>query len=122
MREIKFRVWDTQLYVMFDDKKDAELGDAYEPLWNLKCVRGGKLSYPLGIIMQYTGLKDKNGKEIYEGDIVLYKKLISVVEWMWYMWIFKHKDMGDMAQDHVVASSHSSVKIIGNIHENPDLL
>ena len=117
MREIKFRAWWSDPGIM----KDFSLGQDY--LRGYK--HGEKWCLELDdadSIMQYTGLKDKNGKEIYEGDIVLYKKLISVVEWMWYMWIFKHKDMGDMAQDHVVASSHSSVKIIGNIYENPDLL
>ena len=104
MREIKFRAWMDGELKHWDIHEDA-------PHWNIETP-----------ITQYTGLKDAHANDIYEGDIVLYKKLISVVEWMWYMWIFKHKDMCDMAQDHVVASSHSSVTIIGNIYENPELL
>ena len=120
MRELKFRAWfpDGHWYVK---PKDSRM--LYDFQDTTACEIFSFNDEDEGIIfMQFTGLLDKNGKEIYEGDIVLYKKLISVVEWMWYMWIFKHKDMGDMAQDHVVASSHSSVTIIGNIHENPDLL
>ena len=118
MREIKFRAFDVSENMTYFqlDGQALKRGVREQPLRSmLQQEEGFEL-------MQYTGLKDAHANDIYEGDIVLYKKLISVVEWMWYMWIFKHKDMGDMAQDHVVASSHSSVKIIGNIYENPDLL
>ena len=64
MREIKFRVWNTisNEWILFE--KDIPV-KALGPLdiLDIRC------SY--GVLMQYTGLKDKNGKEIYEGDILL---------------------------------------------------
>lgn len=61
MREIKFRAWDT------DNKKMVLWGELLSK--NLQNI----LSMPKYCgyeLMQYTGIKDKNGKEIYEGDIV----------------------------------------------------
>ena len=60
MRELKFRAWDLELEEMFysDDPRDVF------PV-------GGIGAYP---IMQYTGLKDKYDVEIYEGDVLLFKR------------------------------------------------
>ena len=64
MREIKFRAWDSFNKIMMFSESYISVLLAYY----LK----GKQP-PSGILMQYTGLKDKNGKEIYEGDIVRWK-------------------------------------------------
>ena len=112
-REIKFRVWAHASGVMF--YPDAEAG------WTMS---GGRLrELPNTTLMQYTGLKDKNGVEIYEGDIIEhfvdfgpggekggYRTPIKITPYglNTAMWIFKEE--GYLPE------------IIGNIHENPELL
>ena len=69
MREIKFRAWDTKSEVMID--ASAKDSFYFEEYWG--DMRGIELTVNLPdryIVEQYTGLLDKNGVEIFEGDIV----------------------------------------------------
>ena len=114
MRTIKFRAW---------DKKDKIMLNLL--LWDWRPHP------PENIIpMQYTGLKDKNGKEIYEGDILGGG---AVVEWFdrltWDSGGSEHSgfycrrwfDLGEEGELNY-DSGFDFCEVIGNIYENPDLL
>jgi hypothetical protein len=103
-RVIKFRAWDKEDNTM-DYCGFERLGNYHELMDNP--------------IMQFTGLNDKNGKEIYEGDIVNFINIDEphftnpcVIEFLNYGWHpFKHG-----------IPMPSDIDIIGNIYENPELL
>ncbi len=106
MRTIKFRAW---------DKNKQELKDNKD--WFDIDVITGSLFRKEHILMQFTGLKDKSGKEIYEGDILsqlahsekIRKKprWLKVVEWVGAGFNIRNG---------------KSFEVIGNIFENPKLL
>lgn len=135
MREIKFRAWNKQEKIMcYDDEdKSAEEWDGTTAS-NVEMVNsifsGDFMSADDNLAgyewMQYTGLKDKNGKEIYEGDIVKQhwsdseKKNIGQVIYhdAEAMFLIDYPSGGGSVMNH----STLSPEVIGNIHENPELL
>ena len=136
MRAIKFRAWNRELgemwvggYVQFDTGNvwfENEDGDQFEYTQD---------KFPL---MQYTGLRDKNGNEIYEGDILEYHDYmwnfkadqihIGVVRWQDWHGAFDCErrmiDGKEVKPEHGLPGIQFKfqAKVIGNIYENPHLL
>ena len=119
-REIKFRAWDI-------DNKKYEYDIAIRPINRVIGIEiFNNEMYPVefrGIVEQYTGLKDKNGKEIYEGDIV--KGDMGVFEVKWYDLVAQFMFKPNMSMKYHPPFTSTQLKVmevIGNVHENPELL
>lgn len=132
-REIKFRAWDKKNKAMIPIVAVMPLGGVLIPDGESKVGDMGAYQkhykYKDAVeveAMQYTGLKDKHGKEIFEGDILKLGNRIEHVACN--SGAFVTKDMDEKVEDDTGACMWTNRKrtaeceIIGNIYENPELL
>lgn len=121
MREIKFRVaiydFNKEKYLI---KKDLVLANS---IWSNADISLNEIIKNAKNLMQYTGLKDKNDVEIYEGDIV--KDLRSLfIDNRANSRVFYQEDRGRYVFGgwEIPAGMMHTFEVIGNIYENPELL
>jgi uncharacterized phage protein (TIGR01671 family) len=121
MREIKFRAWDDERKRMILQTGTKWENGYYYPFG---FSIGRLVSFNELIFLQYTGLKDRNSVEIYEGDIVetdnfAVKKGVVVWDKDAHQFSIKSKDN---KYDFMYCCLDCAEKVIGNIYENPELL
>lgn len=138
-RPLKFRAWDKRLGKMITDDALAIslLGEIYRrgdgtAVWRYHCIpkisRVNTISEDDFELMQYTGLKDKNGKEIYEGDIITDATDVGEVFYR----VAQQTDgaIGWCLEQGLVANQYTRYslyaehpyEVVGNLWENKELL
>lgn len=131
MRQIKFRVWDSerkQMYNLSENRFSFGLFEGHRAIsWEDVFAEQHEELIPL----QYTGLKDKNGREIYEGDVLHHHwnsghdhmlETTSFVKWQNGAFLVDDKKRADWLLSMHTLAEWASVEVIGNIYENPELL
>ncbi|WP_251953819.1 YopX family protein [Levilactobacillus brevis] len=121
----KFRAWNGYSKMMADYVSAIQNGDTQGTPSSVNVIVNGKnetwdIKNDHVELLQYTGLKDANGKEIYDNDIV------EVVSQYWGQLGNRYKvkfNKGAFSVKHdLLAVIRSSILVIGNIHTNPELL
>lgn len=126
MRELKFRAWGNRQNKYLNPDDVSIRADGFITIFNVdgkhsRAVQPpGDLLSPWFIIEQYTGLNDKNGTEIYEGDILI-DDTGEPVEY----WVVKFSEGGFVGECAGVAEplfELTNLEVVGNIHEDSELL
>ena len=131
-RQLKFRAWDKEsqkIYYVVTLDTESVYGKCEVPIIRVKTGKmldeyqpEYKTVYDY-TLMQYTGLKDKNGVEIYEGDIVLCeiysKEYVGLVE---YTNTYGFYYLSGMGRSDTELWGCNEKKVLGNIYENPELM
>ena len=117
MRKIEFRAWDNEQKKMFYSETE-QFDDSLN-------FRFGHFDTEEPVYMQFTGLYDKNGTPIYDGDLL--KHPVGVVAEIKYdndiaSFIAVYTENDDIEMNHLDKEIISKCEVIGNIYENPELL
>lgn len=107
-REIKFRAWDKVYKRMVYVLNPIIHGEV--DIFNFNFLKNYDCNYEC---MQFTGLLDKNGKEIWEGDILKSETMETLMPVKWY---------SDSAGFNLVWIKGHNVEVISNIYKNPELI
>ena len=112
---LKFRAWNTEKneWLYLPETGDIELtqyiGNSFEFSYDKEAV----------VILQYTGLKDKNGKEIYEGDFIEVMGVFYQIVWRGIGFWFMDTHTKELF---VFDPQVYHLEVVGNIYESPELL
>lgn len=130
-REIKFRAWDEKLkmmttpfidFLIFEESENFKKGQVLHQHFE------DEEFIPIEI-MQFTGLKDKNGNEIYEEDIIEFKHpfkgryhkgIVEMIDWRWTLRNFYQSHLDIPNEPFCEGTEY--IEVIGNIYQNPELL
>ncbi|WP_199614704.1 YopX family protein [Paenibacillus alkalitolerans] len=133
MRELKFRTWDKRTHQMFPNemlllsgRELVKFAKRMRPnIPDMQNAKGGLL-LPTDdenmVFMQYTGLKDKNGKEIYESDRFKHGKSIGTIVYEGDSFNIKWDDPNTEWWNDILKNHAPDGEVIGNVWEHPHLL
>ncbi|HIJ11040.1 TPA: hypothetical protein HA278_03195 [Candidatus Woesearchaeota archaeon] len=136
MREIKFRAWDKDHKIMFLPEKDTDAGVRFSDEYGYCRIHYFKNEESTTehhecdcVWMQFTGLKDAGGKDVYEGDVIKYDEspLVNTIRFRNGSFVTvnpfccKHCDEG-YSYIEPLGDVMSKFTVIGNIYKNPELI